>query len=52
MSELQYKVCLNYLEKISQTWWSTVGIVFYNELPWLVSELPDKKHWSIGSILQ
>ena len=35
-------LCLNYLKRISQTWWSSVGIVFYNKLPWFVSELPEK----------
>ncbi len=25
-------LCLNYLKKISQTWWSSVGIVFFNKL--------------------
>jgi hypothetical protein len=35
-------LCLNYLKKISQTWWFSVGIVFYNKLPWFVSELPEK----------
>jgi hypothetical protein len=34
------------LEKTSQTWWSSVGIVsqvvFYNKLSWFVSELPEK----------
>jgi hypothetical protein len=33
---------LNYLKKISQTWGSSVGIVFYNKLSWFVSELPEK----------
>ena len=28
-------------EKISQTWWFSVGI-FYNKLSWFVFELPEK----------
>jgi hypothetical protein len=36
-------LCLNYLKKISQMWWSSVGsIIFFNKLPWFVSELPEK----------
>ena len=34
-------LCRNYLEKISQTWWSRAG-VFYNKVSWFVSELPEK----------
>ena len=33
---------LDYLNKISQTWWSSVGRILYNKLPWFVSELPEK----------
>ena len=33
---------LNYLMKISQTWWSIVQVVFCNKLSWFVSELPEK----------
>ncbi len=29
------------MKKISQTWWFSVD-VFYNKLPWFVSELPEK----------
>jgi hypothetical protein len=35
------KTCLNYLKKISQTWWSSVGSILVI-LPWFVSELPEK----------
>ena len=40
---------LNYLKKISQiTWWSSVGIVFYNKLSWFLSELPEKDISNVG----
>ena len=40
---------LNYLKNISQIWRSSVDIVFYNKLPWFVSELQEKDYKHITS---
>ena len=35
-------LCLNYLKKVSQTWWSRGSYVLHNKLSWSLFELPEK----------
>ena len=35
-------LCLNYLKKVSQTWWFRENYVLHNKLSWSLFELSEK----------